>query len=216
MKFYNNIDLLKNEIQNFRVQNLAAAPSNPVVGQHYFNTVDNTEYVYNGTAWIDALSQGDYTFTGGIQENNRQVSLTAATREDIGGVVIGTNIDVDNGTISVKDATNAQKGLIQIATDVEAAAGENETKAVNAKQVETQIQTDIADKIELTDLSATGPVLYDNTTGVISGAVIGASYTSPVYPFSLKLCNVVTLAPFLNSTSNKSIILGFTSLAYFK
>ena len=169
MKFYNNIDLLKNEIQNFRVQNLAAAPSNPVVGQHYFNTVDNTEYVYNGTAWIDALSQGDYTFTGGIQENNRQVSLTAATREDIGGVVIGTNIDVNNGTISVKDATNAQKGLIQIATDVEAAAGENETKAVNAKQVETQIQTDIADKIELTDLSATGPVLYDNTTGVISG-----------------------------------------------
>ena len=169
MKFYNNIDLLKNEIQNFRVQNLAAAPSNPVVGQHYFNTVDNTEYVYNGTAWIDALSQGNYTFTGGIQENNRQVSLTAATKEDIGGVVIGTNIDVDNGTISVKDATNAQKGLIQIATDAEAAAGENETKAVNAKQVETQIQTDIVDKIELTDLSATGPVLYDNTTGVISG-----------------------------------------------
>lgn len=170
MKFYNNIDLLKNEIQNFRVQNLAAAPSNPVVGQHYFNTVDHTEYVYDGTKWIDALSQGDYTFEGGVKEEGRVVSLTPANGEDIGGVIVGTNIDVAaDGTISVKDATNAQKGLIQIATDAEAAAGANETKAVNAKQVETQIQTDIADKIELTDLSATGPVLYNNTTGVISG-----------------------------------------------
>lgn len=170
MKFYNNIDLLKNEIQNFRVQNLAAAPSNPVVGQHYFNTVDNTEYVFNGTKWIDALSQGDYTFEGGVKEEGRVVSLTPADGENIGGVIVGTNIDVAaDGTISVKDATNAQKGLIQIATDAEAAAGQNETKAVNAKQVETQIQTDIADKIELTDLSATGPVLYNNTTGVISG-----------------------------------------------
>ena len=171
MKFYNNIDLLKNEIQNFRVQNLAAAPSNPVVGQHYFNTVDHTEYIYNGTKWVDALSQGDYTFQGGIEEvEGRIVQLTAADDENIGGVIIGSNIDVAaDGTISVKDATNAQKGLIQIATDAEAATATNETKAVNAKQVEAQIQTDIADKIELTDLSATGPVLYNNTTGVISG-----------------------------------------------
>jgi len=170
MKFLNNVDLQKNEIQNFRVHNLAEAPANPVVGQHYFNTTTNTEYVWDGSKWIDALSQGDYTFINGIAEDdNRNVGLTAATTTAIGGVIVGSNIDVNNGTISVKDATNAQKGLIQIATDAEAATGTNETKAVNAKQVEAQIQADIADKIELTDLSATGPVLYNDATGVISG-----------------------------------------------
>ena len=51
MKFLNNIDLRQNEIQNFRVQNLATAPVSPVTGQHYFDTVQNTEYVWNGTKW---------------------------------------------------------------------------------------------------------------------------------------------------------------------
>ena len=139
MKFYNNIDLLKNEIQNFRVQNLAAAPSNPVVGQHYFNTVDNTEYVYDGTKWIDALSQGDYTFMGGVKEEGRNVFLMAATKDSIGGVIIGSNIDVENGTISVKDASTTDKGLIEIATDEEAEAGSDTTRAINAKQLNTKV-----------------------------------------------------------------------------
>lgn len=139
MKFYNNIDLLKNEIQNFRVQNLAAAPSNPVVGQHYFNTVDNTEYVYDGTKWIDALSQGDYTFMGGVKEEGRNVFLMAATKDSIGGVIIGSNIDVEDGTISVKDASTSDKGLIEIATDEEAAAGTDTTRAINAKQLNTKV-----------------------------------------------------------------------------
>lgn len=67
MKFLNNIDLKGNEIQNFKVQNLAVAPANPLVGQHYFNTVDKTEYVYNGTKWVDALSQGDFVFQNGVK-----------------------------------------------------------------------------------------------------------------------------------------------------
>ena len=168
MKFLNNIDLQKNEIQNFRVQNLAAAPQNPVEGQHYYNTVDHIEYVWNGTEWINALSQGDYTFTNGITEADRQVSLTAATNSAIGGVIVGTNIDVSAGTISVKDAAEGVKGVIAIASDAEVATGTDTLKAVNAKQVANKIATAIEDKIELTDLSATAPITYDNGTGVIS------------------------------------------------
>ena len=179
MKFLNNIDLQKNEIQNFRVQNLAAAPSNPVLGQHYFNTVDKTEYVYNGTKWIDALSQGDYTFKNGVQlvEGTRDVQLTAATKDAIGGVIVGDNIDVNNGTISVKSGNKQQAGLVQLATDAEAAAGTEDTKAVTAKQVETQIQKDIELKIELTDLSAEGPITYNEATGKI-GAEFDAEATA--------------------------------------
>lgn len=136
MKFYSNIDLLLNEIQNFRVHNLAAAPQNPVEGQHYFNTVDKTEYVFDGTKWVNALSHGNYTFKNGIVEDeNRNVSLTAATADAIGGVTIGKNIDVEAGKISVKDASETDKGLIQVASDAEATAGTDTLKAINAKQL---------------------------------------------------------------------------------
>ena len=49
-KMLTSLDMVKNEIQNAVVQNLAGAPSSPVKGQFYFNSTDNTLYWYNGTS----------------------------------------------------------------------------------------------------------------------------------------------------------------------
>ena len=51
MKFLNNVDLQKNELQNAKIQALATDPASPVAGQVYFNTADGRLKIYDGTTW---------------------------------------------------------------------------------------------------------------------------------------------------------------------
>lgn len=55
-KFVTNLDLNQNQLENAVIHNLSAAPSNPVVGQQYYNTTDNKLYIWNGTEWVNYLS----------------------------------------------------------------------------------------------------------------------------------------------------------------
>jgi hypothetical protein len=57
-KFGVALDLQKNELQNARVQNLAAPPSSPVSGLIYFHSGDTVLYYYDGVGWKSAGGGG--------------------------------------------------------------------------------------------------------------------------------------------------------------
>lgn len=126
------------ELQNYKIQNLSSAPTtNLSKGRFYFNTSDNTLYVYDGTQWVDALSQGIiYSEGDGIDITNATISIDLATGANAGNVALTTT----NGlAANAPTASTSTAGLIEIATDTEASTGTSETLAVNPKQLATKV-----------------------------------------------------------------------------
>lgn len=142
-KFLTNVDLAKNELQNAVIQPLASAPSSPVEGQVYYDTTDDTVYVWANGAWLDLGSQGG---TG-----------TVVT------VVAGNNIDVDstdpeNPVVSVETLTVADiSDLTASATELNYVDG-----------VTSSIQTQFGTKAPTASPTFTGTVtLPSGLTGVL-------------------------------------------------
>lgn len=165
-KWVVDLDLGQNELQNAVIQNLASAPSNPKAGQHYFDTTTNIEYIWDGTAWVNAMSQGNYTFQNGIEEiSGRVVQLKLATSTN--ATVTATSSGL---AVSVPDASTTTKGVIEIATDTEASTGTSEVLAVNPKQLATKVTANGA----ITGATKC-KITYDAKGLVTAGADLAAS-----------------------------------------
>jgi len=111
IQFLQNISLNKGEIQNVALQNLNANPSNPVVGQIFYDTRDLSPYVWNGAAW-DSLN-GDITAIT-IQGDSGTDWVDTGGNVTIdfnGGTGISTTINNGTLTIAGDDATTSDKGI---------------------------------------------------------------------------------------------------------
>ena len=165
-----DLNFSQNEAQNLVMQNLASAPANPKAGQHYYNTVDNIEYVWNGTQWVDAMNQGEIlTFTAPL-------------------VKTGTNV-------TISDSSNTAVGAIRIATDVEAETGTAELIAVNPKQLATKVTANAAITAgtgTIVSYDAKGLVTGSSEIGVASSSSDYASFNTTTHELSLNVDTTVT------------------------
>lgn len=88
MKFLTSIDLVKNELQNAVIQNLATNPANPKEGQIYYNTADHTLYQYKGA-------------TEGWKPVGTEYTLPTASADTLGGIKVGAGLTISaQGTLS--------------------------------------------------------------------------------------------------------------------
>ena len=90
---------------------------------------DETKYLRNDGSWVvppnttydnatvdtaGLMSSSDKSKLNNIDYNANNYTLPNATTSDKGGVIVGSNINVNNGTISVNDGTTSTKGVVQL------------------------------------------------------------------------------------------------------
>lgn len=174
MKYLNNLNLSKNELQNARIQNLASAPSSPVEGQIYYHSnaaeanLDNRMYFWDGTNWVDMSGGISSVISGsGITVN------TSANGDDItisisSGAI--TNAMLENSSVTyTAGAGLTGGGAVELGGSATLTVGAGTGITVNADDVQ------LKNADSLTDLKV---LLWDDTNGQVADSIIQQSGTS--------------------------------------
>lgn len=169
--FLNDVDFQQNELQNAVLQNLASAPSNPVAGQMYFNTVDNLMYTFDGTAWITGKT---YAAGDGIDITNGTISAdtTIARKTDLEEFITLTDLTIAASSTNYLEYNNSTGAF---GAKVDGTVTEDSTNLVTSGAAFDAIEGAVADKIELTDLSIASAsanyLEYNNANGQFGAKV---------------------------------------------
>lgn len=194
-KWFNNIDLQQNELQNGVIQNLAGDPSNGKAGQIYYNTTDKGYRYHNGTAWVSITAEAVKSIKAGnglTSTGTDTVTINLGTPSTSGaasGTTYGSNGVTETShthQVRISAATTDTPGVVELATDAEATEGTDTTRAINAKQLAAAKQSAID----------SAKVTIQTSNGITGGsATAGNSFTLSGVNASTEVKGVVQLAP---------------------
>ena len=207
-KWFNNIDLQQNELQNGVIQNLAADPTSGKAGQIYYNTVDKGYRYHNGTAWVSITAEAVKSIKAGngltsTGTDTVTISLGDPSASGYSGADANTygsnSVTAESHTHQIKlpDASTTAKGVIELATDAEATAGTDTTRAINAKQLAAAKQSAID----------SAKVTIQTSNGITGGSTTpGNSFTLSGVDASTTAKGVVQLAADNDTTSTDKAV----------
>ncbi len=116
------LDFGKNQVLNFVIHNLAAAPESPVVGQKYYDTTTGCEYFWNG-AWVptDAQKRTGIPLanlaTDPLARANHTGTQVASTISDFATAVRGVTL-IPIGNLDTNPLARASHTGTQVASTI--------------------------------------------------------------------------------------------------
>lgn len=146
-----NLNMNGNEIQNVVMQVLAAAPSNPKMGQYYYNSASKKAFQWDGSAWKPL----------GAVEITVDSALSGTSTNPVQNKAIKTELDkkvekVDGKGLSTNDFTDAAKqqlaNLVAGTITVDSALSSTSENPVQNKVINSALGNK-ADKSTLNTLS---------------------------------------------------------------
>lgn len=204
-KWFNGINLQQNQLENAVIQNLASDPSSGKAGQIYYNTADKGYKYHNGTAWVSISADAVKSIIAGdglTSSGTDTVTISLGTPSSSGS---GSNTFGSNGLtatshthqVMLPDASATQKGVIELATDAEATAGTDTTRAINAKQLAAAKQ----------DAIDSAKVTIQTSNGITGGSdTAGNSFTLSGVDATTSAKGVVQLATDGDKTSTDKVV----------
>jgi hypothetical protein len=172
-KFLTSLDLAQNELQNARIQNLAADPSSPVLGQVYFNTAANEMRIYNGTIF-EAIGLNGVTADAAELNILDGATLTTTELNYVDGVTSSIQTQIDTKSPS---ANPTFTGTVTLDTGVNLVF---EGATANAFELTLTSGDPTADRtVTLPDLTTT--LVGRDTTDTLTNKTITSPSVSGLY-----------------------------------
>lgn len=150
-KYFVDLNLNKNQITEFSLENRENNPGSPVSGEIYFNYVDKKIKFYDGTSWqsIGEVAANYVVYRGTLAHNasapsspksgDLYIFSSAGTATNFGSPIVeagdfiiynGASWDVIQKNVNLQTATDSSTGLVELATQIEVDTGTDASRVI--------------------------------------------------------------------------------------